>query len=55
MDVTIRKREMKDGRLQNVVIKTYPAVTQFWTYDKKEFLANPVYTRDYPPAKNLGN
>jgi branched-chain amino acid transport system substrate-binding protein len=55
MDVTIRKTEMKDGRLQNVVIKTYPAVTQFWTYDKKEFLANPVYTRDYPPAKNLGN
>jgi branched-chain amino acid transport system substrate-binding protein len=55
MDVTIRKTEMKDGRLQNVVIKTYPAVTQFWTYDQKEFLANPVYTRDYPPAKNLGN
>jgi branched-chain amino acid transport system substrate-binding protein len=37
------------------VIKTYPDVSQFWTYPEKEFLANPVYTRDYPPAKNLEN
>jgi branched-chain amino acid transport system substrate-binding protein len=37
------------------VIKTYPNVSQFWTYDEKSFLANPVYTRDYPPAKNLEN
>src|ERR1035438_7948409 len=28
-------------------------VTQFWTYDKTAFLKNPVYSRDYPPAKNL--
>jgi branched-chain amino acid transport system substrate-binding protein len=35
------------------VIKTYPDVSQFWTYDKTEFLKNPVYSRDYPPAKNL--
>ncbi|WP_024278253.1 ABC transporter substrate-binding protein [Xanthobacter sp. 126] len=54
MNVTIRKTEEKDGRLQNVVIKTYPKVTQFWTYDPKAFLAEPVYSRDYPPAKNLG-
>ena len=31
----------------------YPDVTQFWTYDKTAFLKNPVYSRDYPPAKNL--
>jgi branched-chain amino acid transport system substrate-binding protein len=37
----------------NTVIKTYPNVSQFWTYDPKQFLANPVYSRDYPPAKNL--
>jgi hypothetical protein len=30
-----------------------PDVTQFWTYDNTEFLRNPVYARDYPPAKNL--
>ncbi|MFG1236198.1 ABC transporter substrate-binding protein [Xanthobacter autotrophicus DSM 597] len=54
MNVTIRKTEEKDGRLQNVVVKTYPKVTQFWIYDPKAFLAEPVYSRDYPPAKNLG-
>jgi len=52
-NVYIRKVERKDGRLVNTVIKTYPDVSQFWTYQPKEFLANPVYSRDYPPAKNL--
>jgi len=53
--VFIRRCEKKDGQLVNTVIKTYPNVSQFWTYNEKEFLANPVYTRDYPPAKNLEN
>jgi branched-chain amino acid transport system substrate-binding protein len=52
-NVYIRKVTRKDGRLVNSVIKTYPDVSQFWTYDKTAFLANPVYSRDYPPAKNL--
>lgn len=52
-DVYIRKVERKDGRLVNSVIKTYPNVSQFWTYDPKAFLENPVYSRDWPPAKNL--
>jgi branched-chain amino acid transport system substrate-binding protein len=52
-DVFIRKCEKKDGKLVNTVIKTYPNVGQFWTYDEKAFLENPVYSRDYPPAKNL--
>ena len=52
-DVYIRKVTRKDGRLVNSVIKTYPNVSQFWTYDKAEFLKNPVYSRDWPPAKNL--
>lgn len=47
MDITIRKVEEKDGRLQNTVLKTYPAVSQFWTYDSEQFLAAPVYSRDY--------
>jgi branched-chain amino acid transport system substrate-binding protein len=54
-EVFIRRCEKKDGQLVNTVIKTYPNVSQFWTYDEKAFLANPVYTRDYPPAKNLEN
>jgi branched-chain amino acid transport system substrate-binding protein len=52
-NVYIRKVERKDGRLVNTVIHTYPDVSQFWTYDPKEFLKNPVYSRDFPPAKNL--
>jgi len=51
--VFIRKCERNDGKLVNTVIKTYPEVGQFWTYDEKAFLAQPVYSRDYPPAKNL--
>jgi len=52
-DVFVRKCERKGGQLVNTVIKTYPNVSQFWTYDEKQFLAQPVYSRDYPPAKNL--
>jgi branched-chain amino acid transport system substrate-binding protein len=52
-DVFIRKCERRNGQLVNTVIKRYPGVSQFWTYDEKAFLANPVYARDYPPAKNL--
>ena len=52
-DVFVRQVERKDGRLVNSVIKTYPNVSQFWNYDPKQFLANPVYSRDWPPAKNL--
>lgn len=53
-DVFIRQVTRKDGRLVNSVIKTYPNISQFWTYDPKQFLANPVYSRDWPPAKNIG-
>jgi branched-chain amino acid transport system substrate-binding protein len=37
--------------LWNTVIKTYPNVSQFWTYNKDKFLAEPVYDRDFPPCK----
>jgi branched-chain amino acid transport system substrate-binding protein len=53
MDIYIRKVERNAGKLSNTVVKTYPAVSQFWTYNKKDFLANPVYSRDYPQAANL--
>ncbi len=51
--IYIRKVERKNGRLVNVVLKTYPAVSQFWTYDPKAFLASPVYSRNVPVSKNL--
>ena len=37
--------------LWNTVIKAYPAVSQYWTYGKAKFLAQPVYSRDFPPCK----
>jgi len=52
-NIYIRKVERKDGRLVNRVIHTYPNVSQFWTYKPEAFLKNPVYSRDWPPAKNL--
>jgi branched-chain amino acid transport system substrate-binding protein len=51
--VSIRKCEKKDGKLVNTVIKSYDNVSQFWTFKEDEFLKNPVYSRDWPPAKNL--
>jgi branched-chain amino acid transport system substrate-binding protein len=50
-NMLIRKVEKVGGELQNTVIHTYPLVSQFWKYDPKEFLKQPVYSRDYPPSK----
>jgi len=52
-NIYIRKVERKGGKLVNTVVKTYPNVSQFWTYDPKAFLAGPVYSRDVPPSRNL--
>lgn len=51
-DIFIRRCERKGGKLVNTTIKTYNNVGQFWTYDEKWFLAQPVYSRDYPPLKS---
>src|SRR2546425_973395 len=51
-NIYIRKVEKKDGRLVNTNIYTYSNVSQFWTYDPKEFLKQPVYSRDWPPMKS---
>jgi branched-chain amino acid transport system substrate-binding protein len=53
--VFIRRAEMKGGALANPVVKTYANVSQFWKYPAEEFLKNPVYSRDWPVAKNLEN
>jgi branched-chain amino acid transport system substrate-binding protein len=50
--IYVRKVEKKDGRLVNTNIRTYPDVSQFWTYNPKEFLKQPVYSRDWPPMKS---
>jgi branched-chain amino acid transport system substrate-binding protein len=36
-------------KLWNKTIHTYENVSQFWTWPEKEFLAHPVYSRNYPP------
>jgi branched-chain amino acid transport system substrate-binding protein len=37
-------------KLWNKTIHTYENVSQFWTWPEKEFLAHPVYSRNYPPV-----
>lgn len=54
-DVYIRTVERRDGRLVNRIVETVPGVSQFWTYEPKKFLAEPVYSRECPPAKNLAS
>jgi len=53
LDIYIRKVARVNGKLTNTIIKTYPQVSQFWTYDPKKFVQQPVFSRDFPPSKNL--
>ena len=53
-NVYVRKVEKVDGKLQNTVVHTFPAVSQFWTYNPDDFLKAPVYGRDVPPCKHCG-
>ena len=56
-NIYIKKVEKKKmfgydkDELWNTVIKTYPNVSQFWTYGKEKILAQPVYDRNFPPCK----
>ena len=50
-NIYIRKVEKVGGKLQNTVIYTYPAVSQFWKYNPEKFLEQPVYSREFPPCK----
>jgi branched-chain amino acid transport system substrate-binding protein len=51
-NIYVRKVERKGGELQNTVIHTFTAVSQFWTYKPEEFLKQPVYNRDQPPCRS---
>jgi branched-chain amino acid transport system substrate-binding protein len=48
-NVYIRRVERVNGELQNTVIHTFPAVSQFWKYDPAEYLRQPLYSRRYVP------
>ena len=50
-NIYIRKVERVGGKLQNTVIATYPAVSQFWKYKPDEYMKRPLYGRDYPPCR----
>jgi branched-chain amino acid transport system substrate-binding protein len=50
----VEKKKMfgyEKEELWNTVIKTYPNVSQFWTYGREKFLAQPVYDKNFPPCK----
>ena len=38
-------------KLWNKTIKTYENVSQFWVWPEQEYLAHPVYSRDFPALK----
>jgi branched-chain amino acid transport system substrate-binding protein len=56
-NIYIKKVEKKKmfgypkAELWNVVVRTYPHVSQYWTYGKEKFLKQPVYSRTFPPCK----
>ncbi|HZT61519.1 MAG TPA: ABC transporter substrate-binding protein [Burkholderiales bacterium] len=53
LNIYVRKVERKNGQLVNTTIDEVKDVSQFFTYDPKQFLAGPLYGRDVPAAKNL--
>jgi branched-chain amino acid transport system substrate-binding protein len=44
-DVFVRRVRYVRGRYQNVVIETYPKVSQFWRYDPQKYLQLPAYAK----------
>ena len=51
--IYIRKVERnKEGELQNTVIVSLPAVSQFWKSSPDEYLRQPLYSRDVPPCRH---
>jgi branched-chain amino acid transport system substrate-binding protein len=57
MDVFINQVKNVDGEWRNVPIKTYPQVSQFWTYDPIEYQKLPSLTKEsidqmYPSTSN---
>jgi len=53
LDIYIRRVARQGGQLVNTMLKTYPQVSQFWTYDPATFLTQPIFSRDFPPSRYL--
>ncbi len=53
LDIHIRRVARVNGKLANSILKTYPQVSQFWTYDPAKFVTQPVFSRDFPPSRYL--
>ena len=41
-----------DGKLWNVVVTSYPNVSQFWTYDPETYMKQPPYSRTFQGIKS---
>jgi branched-chain amino acid transport system substrate-binding protein len=50
-NVFVRKLEKAGSKLVNTTQEIYHAVSQFWPYSEAKYLAQPAYTRDWPPVK----
>ena len=37
-----------NGEWRNSIVKTYPHVSEFWTFDPEQYQKNPPYDRDHP-------
>ena len=49
----IRKvAKRSDGKLWNVVVTSYPNVSQFWTYDPETYMKQPPYSRTFQGIKS---
>ena len=49
-NIYVRRVEDRGGQLENVVIRTYKNISQFWTYNPQAYMSHPVYSRTYPPC-----
>ena len=50
-NIYIGRVDIVNGQPQNTVIFTYPNVSEFWITAPGEYLKQPVYSRDNPPAR----
>ena len=53
-NVYIRKVEKKGGKYVNAVIKTYPDVSQFWTYEQGRVPEEPGLFARLPAGEESG-